>query len=284
MENALGVLPPVGHAMRRMFRVIAVCLLPTAFVSNAALSEDISGALSGGAATVSATTRQAFGQPLPHLTPDQETQFFVGNSFFNRNWVAAPSSTTARDGLGPLFNARSCSACHLHDGRGRPPAPGDDMVSMLVRLSIPGHDTQGGVVPEPTYGDQFNHLAVPGVAPEGRVEVTYKEIAGRYGDGESYSLRKPAYTFTDLGYGPMHPETLLSPRVAPAMIGLGLLEAVPEEVLAALTDPTDANGDGISGRPNRVWDKARQQTVPGRFGLEGQPAHRGPAGGWRISR
>ena len=252
--------------MRRMFLAIAVCLLPIVFVSSAALPEDKSGALSGGAATVSVTTRQAFGQPLPRLTPDQETRFFVGNSFFNRNWVAAPSSTTARDGLGPLFNARSCSACHLHDGRGRPPAPAAGMVSMLVRISIPGRDTQGGVVPEPTYGDQFNPLAVPGVAPEGRVEVTYKEIAGTYGDGESYSLRKPTYTFSDLGYGPMHPEVLLSPRVAPAMIGLGLLEAVPEEIVAALADPADTNGDGVSGRPNRVWDKARRQTILGRFG------------------
>ena len=213
-----------------------------------------------------ANTRQAFGQPLPHLTADQETRFFVGNSFFNRNWVSAPSSTTARDGLGPLFNARSCSACHLHDGRGQPPAAGEDMLSMLVRLSIPGRDAQRGVVPEPTYGDQLNGLAVPGVPPEGRVLVTYEEMPGTFADGEPYSLRKPVYAFTDLEYGPIHPETLLSPRVAPAMVGLGLLEAVPAEALLALADPDDADGDGISGRPNRVWDKARQQTVVGRFG------------------
>ena len=91
-------------------------------------------------------------------------------------------------------------------------------------------------------------------------------MAGTYGDGESYSLRKPTYTFVDLNYGPMHPETLLSPRVAPAMIGLGLLEAVPAEALMDLADPEDGDGDGVSGRPNRVWDKVRQQTVLGRFG------------------
>ena len=245
---------------------IFVCLFATFFLIGNSTAEAPREALSGGAATVYATTRQAFEQPLPHLTPDQETQFFVGNSFFNRNWVSAPSSTTARDGLGPLFNARSCSACHLHDGRGRPPEPGEDMLSMLVRLSIPGRDAQRGVVPEPTYGDQLNGLAVHGVPPEGRVLVTYEEIPGTYGDGEPYSLRKPTYAFTDLQYGPMQPETLLSPRVAPAMIGLGLLEAVPAEVLLSLTDPDDTDGDGISGRPNRVWDKVRRQTVPGRFG------------------
>ena len=241
-------------------------LSPWSSLMGGVSAQEPSEALSGGAATVFATTRQAFGQPLPHLTPDQETQFFVGNSFFNRNWVSAPSSTTTRDGLGPLFNARSCSACHLHDGRGRPPAPGEDMLSMLIRLSIPGRDVQQGIVPEPIYGDQLNGLAVPGVPPEGRAVITYEEFAGTYGDGESYRLRRPTYTFTDLKYGPMHPDTLLSPRVAPAIVGLGLLEAVPVEALLALADPDDADGDGISGRPNRVWDKARQQTVLGRLG------------------
>ena len=244
----------------------AACLLAMVGLCSWVLAEDKPETLSGGAATVFATTRQAFGQPLPHLTADQETQFFVGNSFFNRNWVSAPSSTTARDGLGPLFNARSCSACHLHDGRGRPPEPGEEMLSMLVRLSIPGHDARQGVVSEPTYGNQLNNLAVHGVPPEGRVLVSYQEIAGTFADGEPYSLRKPTYNFTDLNYGPMHPETLRSPRVAPAIVGLGLLEAVPAEALLALADPDDADGDGISGRPNRVWDKVRQQTVVGRFG------------------
>ena len=242
------------------------CLLAIVVLMGGVSAQEAPGALSGGAATVFATTRQAFGQPLPHLTADQETQFFVGNSFFNRNWVSAPSSTTARDGLGPLFNARSCSTCHLHDGRGRPPAPGEDMLSMLVRLSIPGRDMQRGIVPEPTYGDQLNGLAVHGVPPEGRAVITYEEIAGTYGDGESYSLRKPTYTFADLRYGPMHPHMLSSPRVAPALVGLGLLEAVPAAALLALADPDDADGDGISGRPNRVWDKAGRRTILGRFG------------------
>ena len=252
--------------MRRMSLLLPAGLLAAALVLSAAFAEEAREALSGGAATVFATTRQAFGQPLPHLTADQETRFFVGNSFFNRNWVSAPSSTTARDGLGPLFNARSCSACHLHDGRGQPPAPGEDMLSMLVRLSIPGQDVERGVVPEPIYGDQLNGLAVHGVPPEGRVLVSYEEIAGTFADGEPYSLRKPTYTFADLNYGPMHPDTLASPRVAPAMVGLGLLEAVPEQTLMDLADPGDTDGDGISGRVNRVWDKRRQRTVPGRFG------------------
>ena len=224
-------------------------------------------ALSGGAATVGATSRQAFGQPIPGLSASQQTQFFVGNSFFNRNWVTAPASTQARDGLGPLYNARSCSACHRHDGRGHPPrTPDEPMVSMLLRLSIPGHNPQAGVVPEPRYGDQLNGLAIPGVEPEGMATITYETAHGQFADGEPYQLRRPTYTITDLRYGPLHPAVRMSPRTAPFMIGLGLLEAIPDEELLALADPDDQDGDGISGRPNRVWDWTQQRQVIGRFG------------------
>ena len=223
--------------------------------------------LSGGQGTVLATSLQAFSLPLPGLPPEQETRFFVGNSFFNRNWVIAPSSTPARDGLGPLFNARSCSACHLRDGRGQPPTtPDDPLVALLLRLSIPGQDAQRGIVPEPRYGSQLQGLAVPGVPPEGTVVITYEESTGTFADGETYRLRRPTYRFTNLGYGPLHSEVRLSPRIAPFMIGLGLLEAVPEATILRRADPQDRDGDGISGRPNRVWDIARQQTVLGRFG------------------
>lgn len=224
-------------------------------------------ALSGGAATVGATSRQAFGQPIPGLSPHQQTQFFVGNSFFNRNWVVAPASTQVRDGLGPLYNARSCSACHRHDGRGRPPRTSDKpMVSMLLRLSIPGHNQRVGVMPEPKYGDQLNGLAIPGVEPEGKAVITYEEILGAFADGEPYHLRRPTYTITALRYGPLHPEVRISPRTAPFIIGLGLLEAIPDQTLLALADPDDHDGDGISGRPNRVWDWTQQRQVLGRFG------------------
>jgi CxxC motif-containing protein (DUF1111 family) len=224
-------------------------------------------ALSGGAATVQATSRQAFGQPIPGLSPHQQTQFFVGNSFFNRNWVVAPASTQARDGLGPLYNARSCSTCHRHDGRGRPPRHADEpMVSMLLRLSIPGLDPRAGVMPEPRYGDQLNGLAIPDVEPEGKAVITYEAVSCQFADGEAYQLRRPTYTITDLRYGPLHPDVRLSPRTAPFMIGLGLLEAIPEPALLALADPDDQDGDGISGRPNRVWDWTQQRQVMGRFG------------------
>ncbi len=230
--------------------------------------------LSGGQATVFDTTRNAFSHPVPGLEREQELLFFVGNSFFNQNWVTAPASTTARDGLGPLFNSRSCAGCHFLDGRGRLPTdPADSPTGFLIRLSVPGSDLSGAPQPEPVYGGQFQNHAVLGVVPEGQVTITYTEITGTFADGTPYTLRKPHYTLTDLGYGALHPETLLSPRVANQMIGLGLLEAVPEETILALADPADRNGDGISGRPNYVWDAFNGRMAVGRFGWKANQPH-----------
>lgn len=223
--------------------------------------------LLGGQTTIFNDTPNAFGQPAPVLTREQELFFFVGNSFFNQNWVAAPASTTARDGLGPLYNARSCAGCHFKDGRGRPPEfDGEQGTGFLIRLSIPQRDLYGGYLPEPIYGGQFQSLALQDVNAEGVVHIEYEEIAGTFGDGTPYSLRRPTYVLNDLAYGEMHPETMVSPRIANQIIGLGLLEAIPEETLLSYADPTDRDGDGISGRPNLVWDVINSQMAIGRFG------------------
>jgi CxxC motif-containing protein (DUF1111 family) len=205
--------------------------------------------------------------------------FSVGNSFFRSPWVIAPSTTTARDGLGPLFNTNACQNCHIKDGRGHPPAPdAPNAVSMLVRLSIPDAPAyakvieQLGVVPEPVYGGQFQDMSVPGVVPEGKVRVEYTSVPVRFKDGSEIELRKPTLQITQLGYGPMHPDTRFSARIAPPMIGLGLLEAIPDEAILANAEAQAREKNGIAGRPNRVWDDAQQKTVLGRFGWKaGQP-------------
>jgi CxxC motif-containing protein (DUF1111 family) len=222
--------------------------------------------LSAGTTTVFETNRRAFSLPVANMSVERRNRFAVGHSFFNMPWVEAPASTRIRDGLGPHFIARSCTACHTHDGRAQPPEDGEQPMGLLLRLSVPGRDRHGGPVPDPNYGDQFNNQAIAGVKPEGKVEILYEETPGRFADGETYSLRKPSYRFTDLGYGPLHAQTMVSPRIAQQVIGLGLLEAIPEQAILALADPEDRNGDGISGRPNRVWDAITQSTRLGRFG------------------
>lgn len=236
-------------------------------------------ALSGGSATVKKSDQNAFSLPSANLSPVRRLDFSVGNSFFRSPWVIAPSTTTARDGLGPLFNTNACQNCHIKDGRGHPPEAGDNnAVSMLVRLSIPDDPAfadliqRNGVLPEPNYGGQLQDMANPGVTPEGKVRVEYDALTVKFRDGTAVELRQPTLRITQLGYGPMHPETHVSARIAPPMIGLGLLEAIADEAVLANADPDDKNGDGISGRANWVWDDAQQKVVMGRFGWKaGQP-------------
>ena len=205
----------------------------------------------------------AFIMPAANLDPETEAAFYSGNGFFNQSWVEAPASTDARDGLGPLFNARSCSGCHFKDGRGRPPADDTDLtLGLLLRLSVPdtGH-------PDPVYGGQLQDAALPGVPAEGRISVSWSEEPGSYPDGTAYSLRRPAFSVADLGYGPLDPGTLLGPRVAPHVVGLGLLEAIDPLDHA---DPDDADGDGISGRVNLAWDPSTGDYGIGRFGWKAE--------------
>ena len=225
--------------------------------------EELSGGVNG---TVYDQSVNAFGHQMPGMVGDGELLFFVGNSFFRQNWVSAPASTSARDGVGPLLNARSCSSCHFKDGRGAPfLANGDEATGFLIRLSI-GTDEHGGPLGDPNYGGQFNDLSIQTVNEEGDVEVTYEYISGTYDDGTPYTLRKPIYTLTNLNYGPLDPGIMTSPRVGQQMIGLGLLEAVSDETILALADEYDANGDGISGKVNYVWDVVSESHEIGRFG------------------
>jgi CxxC motif-containing protein (DUF1111 family) len=223
--------------------------------------------LLGGATTVFDVSGAAFSFPARNLDDDGRNAFSLGNHFFRRNWVTAPASISGNDGLGPTFNATSCDACHFKDGRGAPPeAPGELFVGLLVRLSIPGQNEHGGPLGDGAYGDQLNQNAVLGVPSEGKVSVTYEEVRGAYADGEPYSLRRPTYVFTELAFGAFAPGIMTSPRVAQAMVGLGLLAAVPEATLRALADEEDRDGDGVSGRLNMVWNQREGRATIGRFG------------------
>ena len=214
--------------------------------------------------------RNAFGQPIDSLTREERRAFAVGNNFFNDNWVTAPASTEGRDGLGPLFNAQSCSSCHEFDGRGAPPMSADDPErGLLLRLSVVSPD--GSSAPDPVYGGQLQDRAISGVPVEGRIVIERTEVHGTYADGTPYTLLAPTYTIEDLGYGPLATDVAISPRIAPAVFGVGLLEAVPDDVLLDLADPDDADGDGISGRVNRVLDPSGEMVI-GRFGWKSNVA------------
>lgn len=232
--------------------------------------------LPAGSGTVHDITRNAFGHPLHGVTNEERRQFFVGNSFFKDVWVQAPSSTEGRDGLGPTFNAVSCSSCHGLDGRGiayrEHPTKGTVTdFSLLFRLSLRG--PSGYLEPHPKYGDQLNSFGVKNVPGEGKVLVEFEKVAGIYPDGTPYELRRPHFRFVDMAFGDLEPDVRISPRVAPQMIGLGLVEAIAVSDLEVLADPNDLNQDGISGRANYVLNKRTGQTQIGRFGWKaGQPS------------
>lgn len=217
----------------------------------------------GQSSTVFDESVNAFGNSVPGLSLDQNSDFVVGNSFNRNPWVLAPSSTSARDGLGPFYNAISCASCHLRDGRGAPPEMGEQAVALLMKISVNGTDAHGGPNPVPDFGTQLNPFDIPGVnSSEGNVDITYTEIPGTYPDGTPYSLRKPNYTFQNGALS----SVMYSPRVAPLMFGTGLIEAIPESVILNHADAMDGDGDGISGKPNYVWNAITQNLSLGRLG------------------
>ncbi|MEM9013335.1 MAG: di-heme oxidoredictase family protein [Pseudomonadota bacterium] len=251
-------------------RIAAVVAPPESF----ARPEPFEDRPAGAATFFGPADANAFSAVSPNLPFDQRLEFEVGNALFEKIWVSSPASTKASDGLGPLYNARSCAQCHQRDGRGHPPeGPGDNAVSLLLRVSVPGGEVgpipgSHPMRPHPVYGTQLQDFSVAGVPAEYRLNVTWEEIEVALSGGERATLRRPIWRAEDLAYGPMGEDAMLSPRVAPQMIGLGLLEAIPAEDILALADPDDLDGDGISGRANIVWSAEYDQPMLGRFGLK----------------
>ncbi len=273
-------LPVVPRTEAEAARIAAVTAPATSFTAAEAFEQN-----PGGAATVRRRDNaDAFSQPSGNIDFARELDFKLGNGLFRKLWVSAPSSTLASDGLGPLYNARSCQRCHLKDGRGHPPETGEnDGTTMFLRVSIPGGPEDGieeirdyiATLPEPTYGGQMQDHSLPGIPAEYRLGITYKEIPVALSGGETASLRAPTYAAENLGWGPLHPKAMLSPRVAPQMIGLGLIEAIPAADILANADEDDADNDGISGRANIVWSLEHDKPMLGRFGLKaGMPTIR----------
>ncbi len=226
--------------------------------------------LPGGELTHTDFSRNAFSHPGPNVKGETKLQFGVGNSFFKIGWPEAPASTSDRDGLGPTFNAISCSSCHQLDGRGAgyyAPTSHTEFnvnVSLLFRLSNAEN-----------YGEQLNPLGISGIPGEARPSVLLRLVEGKYGDGSSYKLRMPEFRFTDFAFGVFTANTRISPRVATQMIGLGLIEAIEDADILKKEDPKDQDADGISGRANFVLDIQSNQTRLGRFGWKAsQPSLR----------
>jgi len=263
-------------ASARMAALLAlVCLWPG---QHTALADS-------GEVTESASPRASFSIPLAGLNADQQAQFSHGAAIFRQSWFATVEGGHGGEGdeenegdpsfagLGPTFVARACAACHVRAGRGHPPLrQGEMLSSLLIRISNPGEGEHGAPRPHPAYGGQLQGRAIAGIPPEGRLFVEYNPESGEYGDGTPYQLRRPVYVFYRMAFLQLGDPAMHSPRIASALPGAGLLEAISESDILAQADSEDADSDGISGRPNHVWDPLSKTRRLGRFGWKANQA------------
>jgi CxxC motif-containing protein (DUF1111 family) len=164
-----------------------------------------------------------------------------------------PDYTEIAGKLGKHHVNKSCVACHTNNGRAMPAAVGAPMTRYLVRV---GSDARGS--PHPQLGFTLQSQAQKD-SPEAGVAISgWTSTEGTFGDGTAFVLQKPTYKFTGVV-----PE-FFSVRIAPPLVGQGLLEAVAEGDIAGLVRAN--SGDGIAGQTATVIDPESAQMRLGRFG------------------
>lgn len=183
---------------------------------------------------------------LGNISTAKSLDFAVGKALFDRIWVPAPASTDAADGLGPLFNARSCVSCHPAGGRGRFEETNAGNISGLGLIVRIGNKLGKA---DPIYGTQLQTHGVQELRPEG---IRIRTSTG-------------ALDAVELAYGPPAKGTKFGGRLATTLQGIGLLERIPAGTITAWADPEDTNRDDVSGRANIVQNSQGVETI-GRFG------------------
>lgn len=220
-----------------------------------------------------------YSRPLANLPTEDKFEFKIGENVFQKFWVPSPSSTTASDGLGPLFNTRSCNNCHVNNGRGHAPEAGINgasVPSFLIKIGkhYPNNSQGLHINNEPilpmtgdkNYGHQLQGHSVQGIQPEGDFTLSYDIKIVTLDDGTQVELRKPRLHWLELHYGELEPSSRITMMVSPPLVGMGLLDNIPEDNILANADPLDSNQDGISGRPN--WIISKGEKILGRFGYK----------------
>ena len=269
--------------MRRLLiQLLAASLLlmpmPSFLQTAADLPEE---ALSGGSFSNDDASSSAYLHATPTLDAKQAELFALGYKMFNNRW-AFFWFENAEFGRGPTSNAQSCTTCHLNNGRGVAPStphaviagvdgavrdhhitvPYEPAPNMVIRISLKGDGPHGGPLPHPDYGDQLQIFGVKGVVPaEGQFKVAWHEKVSTLGDGEPVALRSPVITITDLAYSPLGDDAMIAARLAPPLVGIGLLEAVPEDTIVALAAreaiwASTASPTGYGTRANTRWCSA----------------------------
>lgn len=212
---------------------------------------------SGGSATIEFSPENPFLQFAPDLPLSALRSASLGREFFVAQWTPARTDRPSLDGLGPLSIVSSCVACHPASGQA-PSLESNGAVRHGILLRLAHQDTDGAWGADPIYGGQLQTMGLTGVPAEGRVQWTSQPAR----DG----LEEIMYTVSSPGYGAISDRTSWGARRAPVLVGMGLLDAIDDQVIREWEDPDDRDEDGISGRVHDVWDVAGQTTRPGRFG------------------
>lgn len=217
-------------------------------------------------------------QRISGLSDDELDSVMLGRSFFSIPWVVAPSATTARDGLGPLFNANTCASCHVDNGAGQTLGnDGSPLRALVVKLAQPSKQVQAreqGMmnIPDPHYGNQIAINGTGSVPPEASVHLAKHKQMLVFPDGSRQALTAWQPVLKQLAYGALDKDTVLSLRQAPTLAGMGLVAKVDADTILAWADAEDKDGDGISGRANWVRDLRDGKFKLGKYGWKaGQP-------------
>ena len=224
-------------------------------------------AYAGGNTTIFNVTTGAFTFPAPNLSQENLDKHLEGDVAFEQIFVTPPSELNP--GLGPLFNNNSCVSCHVKNGRSQPAFDGDELSGFLLRLSVPGNDPIHGAKPVPHFGTQLQNKSIFNVVKEASYTTTFEEKNISLNEGSTVTLQRPVFHLEN-GHVDIPNNVQISPRVAPAVFGLGLLESISVSDLQNLEDEFDSDGDGISGKLNMVWNINQQSSTIGRFGWKAE--------------
>jgi CxxC motif-containing protein (DUF1111 family) len=139
---------------------------------------------------------------------------------------------TSEEGLGPAFNGTSCGACHSVPAVGG----GGAVAEVRAGMRLPSGEFKAL---DPAGETLFQIFSIPGHSCQPSIPPEANVIAR---------------------------------RIPVPVFGAGLIEAIADNTILALEDPTDRNRDGISGRAALVTDRGTGDTRVGRFGWKAQHA------------
>lgn len=187
--------------------------------------------------------------PLTALGGSDGLDALAGRALFKRNWVPAPASTKSAQGLGPLFNARSCAQCHANGGAARYERNGDGRTNVhgpVVRLG----NARGEI--DRFYGQQLQTFAVPGLDSEATITFDPKLDINLHGPPLSSGI-KPGL------------------RLAPSLSGRARFEDISDDAILQVAERQRASGDGVKGRARRIGGDGVSGPI-GKFGWKASQA------------